>query len=90
VQAIYLVVFIGVALALAVPIILWCSTRYGRQDPRTQLAIALTAGSIGSLIIVSLRADLVPDSLESVLRLVLIPVGTVVLVWLGWLVLRLR
>jgi hypothetical protein len=90
VQAVYLVTLIGVLLAIVVPLILRLSALYGIRDTRTQLVVTFTAALIGALLIVSLRADLVPDNLEAVLALALIPIGTLALAWLGWLLLRAR
>ncbi len=88
VQAIYLVILVGVMLAVAVPLILRFAANWGMRDVRTQFVVTVTAGVIGSTVIVSLRANLVPDSLEAVLRLAIIPVGTAALAWIGWLVVR--
>lgn len=89
-QTIYLVLSAVVALAVSVPAILALARHYGMSDPRTQIAVAAVAGLMGSVVIASFRADLVPDHLERALAVTVVAGGSIAVIWLVWYGVRAR
>jgi drug/metabolite transporter (DMT)-like permease len=90
VQNIYLAIAGGLVLAATIPIIVELTRRYGMADVRVQVLVAGIAGMMGAVLITSLRSDLVPDELESVLAAIVLGVGSLAVGWLAWHGLRTR
>lgn len=89
-QTIYLVVSGVVALAVFIPAIMTLVRHYGMSDPRTQVAVATVAGLLGSVAVVSLRADVIPDAIERALAVVMVGAGTIAVLGLVWYGVRVR